>query len=261
MPDVFSLAGKRALVTGASRGIGRAIAIGYARAGADVAVVARSGAELDALAREIRDVGQAAVALPCDVVQRDAVNAAVARAETELGALDVLVNNAGGPVFNAPFLDVRPEGFSRVMELNLMSVVHLCQAVGSHMVQRGTGSVINVDSIGASHPAPRVSPYCAAKAAVVNLTQALAQEWGPAGVRVNALSPGMIDTEINRALVHHPQIGEATAARVPLGRWGAPEDLVGAAIWLASDASAYVSGALIAVNGGLGVVAPQAVSP
>jgi 2-deoxy-D-gluconate 3-dehydrogenase len=256
-PELFSLGGKRALVTGASRGIGRSIALGYARAGADVAVLARSGEDLQALAADIRGLGRAAVVLTCDVTSQQEVVAATEQALDELGALDVLVNNAGGPIFNAPFLETRPDGWARVLELNLLSVVRLCQAVGAHMVQRGSGSIVNVDSIGASHPAPFVTPYCAAKAAVVNLTQALAQEWGGAGVRVNALSPGLIDTEINKAIVQHPELGASLARAIPLRRWGGPEDLVGAAVWLASDASAYVTGAQIPVNGGLGVVAPQ----
>jgi NAD(P)-dependent dehydrogenase (short-subunit alcohol dehydrogenase family) len=118
--------------------------------------------------------------------------------------------------------------------------------------------MVNVDSIGATHPAPFTIPYCAAKAAVVNLSQALALEWAPSYVRVNCLSPGLIRTKINRALVEHPDVGPTMAQTVPLGRWGEPEDLVGAAVWLASDASSYVTGALIPVNGGIGVVAPQA---
>jgi NAD(P)-dependent dehydrogenase (short-subunit alcohol dehydrogenase family) len=257
VPDLFSLAGKSALVTGASRGIGRAIALAFGRAGADVAVLARSGPELESVADEIRDSGHNAVPLQCDITQPDEIAVAIDCALERLGTLDVLVNNAGGPIFNAPFLDIRPEGFSRVVELNLMSVVRFCQGVGVHMVQRGSGSIINVDSIGATHPAPLVTPYCAAKAAVVNLTQALAQEWARAGVRVNALSPGLVRTEINRALVEHAEFGPTMAQTVPLGRWGEPEDMVGAAIWLASDASAYVTGALIPVHGGIGVVAPQ----
>jgi NAD(P)-dependent dehydrogenase (short-subunit alcohol dehydrogenase family) len=259
LPDEFSLAGRHALVTGASRGIGRAIALAFARAGADVAVLARSGDELERVAEEIRSIGRAAVVLECDVTDLAQVERTVGQALEEFGALDVLVNNAGGPVFNAPFLEIRPEGWSRVMELNVLSVVNFCRAVGAHMVERRAGSIINVDSIGASHPSPLVTPYCAAKAAVVNLTGALAQEWGGAGVRVNALSPGMIDTKINRALVEHPVISEQMARTVPLGRWGEPDDVAGTAVWLASDASAYVTGAHIQVDGGLGTVAPQRV--
>ena len=245
-------------MTGASRGIGRAIALAYADAGADIALLARSGAELEALADEIREMGRAAVALPCDVTKPDQISASVNRALEGLGKIDILVNNAGGPLFNAPFLEIRPEGWRRVIDLNLFSVVWFCQAVGAHMVERGRGSIINIDSIGGSHPAPLVGPYCAAKAAVVNLTQMLAQEWGSAGVRVNAASPGWIRTDINRAVFEREDVAEMVARRIPLRRWGDPEDIVGVALWLASDASAYVTGAQIPIDGGVGVVAPQA---
>ncbi len=257
---MFSLIGKAALVTGASRGIGRAIALAYGEAGADVAVLARSSPELDALAEEIRALGRSALPLTCDVTERAEVQGAVARTLDEFQRVDVLVNNAGGPLFNAPFLDIRPDGWSRAVALNLMSVVDFCQAVGAHMVARGSGSVINVDSIGADHPGQLVSPYCASKAAVVNLTSALAQEWGPAGVRVNSVSPGWLHTEINEAVFEHPDLGQAVARRIPLRRWGEPADVAGVAVWLASDASAYVTGAHIPIDGGVGVVAPQAPS-
>lgn len=259
-PNPFSLAGKAALVTGASRGIGRAIALAYAQAGADVAVLARSRTELDTLSAEIRDGGRVAVALPCDVTEPEEIASAVDRALEGLGKVDILVNNAGGPLFNAPFLEIRNEGWRRAIELNLLSVVGFCQAVGAHMVERSTGSVINIDSIGASHPGPLVSPYCAAKAAVVNLTQALAQEWGSAGVRVNAVSPGWVRTDINRTVFERPEAAARIARRIPLRRWGEAGDLVGIALWLASDASSYVTGAHIPIDGGVGVVAPQAPS-
>ena len=255
--DLFSLAGKTALVTGASRGIGREIALAYARAGADVAVLARSHAELDALVAEIRECGRDALALPCDVTVADEIGPAVDRAVEGLGKIDILVNNAGGPLFNAPFLEIRPAGWSRALELNLLSVVGFCRAVGAHMVERSTGSVINIDSLAASRPAPLVGPYCAAKAAVVNLTQVLAQEWGGAGVRVNAVGPGWVRTEINRALLGRPEVAERITRQVPLGRWGEPGDVTGVAVWLASDASSYVTGVHIPIDGGVGVVAAQ----
>jgi NAD(P)-dependent dehydrogenase (short-subunit alcohol dehydrogenase family) len=258
--NLFSLLDRTALVTGASRGIGREIALAYADAGADVAVLARSHDELNAVATEIRDRGRIALPLACDVTKPDEVTSAVHAALTELGKVDILVNNAGGPLFNAPFLEIRPEGWRRVLELNLLSVVGFCQAVGAHMVERSRGSVINVDSIGASHPGPLVSPYCAAKAAVVNLTQVLAQEWGSSGVRVNAVSPGWVRTEINRGVYEQTEVAERIARRVPLQRWGEPADVVGVAVWLASDASSYVSGAHIPIDGGVSVVAPQAPS-
>jgi NAD(P)-dependent dehydrogenase (short-subunit alcohol dehydrogenase family) len=200
------------------------------------------------------------VALQCDVTQPEEIEAAVDRALAALGKIDILVNNAGGPLFNAPFLDIRPEGWRRAIDLNLLSVVGFCRAVGAHMVERSTGSIINIDSIGATHPGPHVSPYCAAKAAVVNLTHVLAQEWGSAGVRVNAASPGWVRTAINRAVYEHPEASATISGRIPLQRWGEPEDVVGVAVWLASDASSYVTGAHVPIDGGVGVVAPQAPS-
>jgi NAD(P)-dependent dehydrogenase (short-subunit alcohol dehydrogenase family) len=256
--DLFSLTDRKALVTGASRGIGREIALAYARSGADVALLARSAEMLEELALQISALGVHALALPCDVTDGEQVRAAVDSAVEALGRIDVLVNNAGGPLFNAPFLEIRDDGWRKAIELNLTSVVSFCREVGARMIAQRSGSVINVDSIGALHPGPNVSPYCAAKAAVVNLTMSLAQEWGPAGVRVNAISPGWLRTEINRAVYEHPQLGPTISARIPLRRWGEPEDIVGVALWLASDASAYVSGAHIPVDGGVGIVAPQA---
>jgi NAD(P)-dependent dehydrogenase (short-subunit alcohol dehydrogenase family) len=254
------LTDRTALVTGASRGIGREIALAYADAGADVAVLSRSRTELEELADEIQGRGRAALALPCDVTDPDQIASAVGEALEGLGKIDILVNNAGGPLFNAPFLEIRPEGWRRALDLNLLSVVGFCRAVGAHMVERASGSIINIDSIGAAHPGPFVSPYCAAKAAVVNLTWVLAQEWGSAGVRVNAVSPGWVRTEINQAIFSQPELAESIARRVPLGRWGEPGDVAGVAVWLASDASSYVTGAHIPIDGGVGVVAPQAPS-
>jgi NAD(P)-dependent dehydrogenase (short-subunit alcohol dehydrogenase family) len=250
---------KVAVVTGADSGIGRAVALAFAREGADV-VVAYLDEHEDAreTQRVVEAAGRRALLVAADLSTEPACRGLVERAAREMGRIDVLVNNAGGPVFNAPFLEIRPDGWRRVLELNLLSVVGFTQAVGAHMVQRGSGSVINIDSIGAAHPGPFVSPYCAAKAAVVNLTLVLAQDWGPAGVRINAVSPGWVRTEINRAVYEHAATAGAVAARIPLRRWGDPADVVGAAIWLASDASAYVTGAHIPIDGGVGVVAPQA---
>jgi NAD(P)-dependent dehydrogenase (short-subunit alcohol dehydrogenase family) len=225
-----------------------------------VAVLARSGAELDALAGEVRETGRAAVVLRCDVTRHEDIESAVARALEELGRIDVLVNNAGGPLFNAPFLDIRPEGWRRAVELNLFSVIGFCRAVGAHMVERGAGSVINIGTIGALHPGAFVAHYCASKAAVANLTAVLAQEWGAAGVRVNTISPGWVRTDINEAIFERPEAAAMIAGRIPLRRWGEPEDITGVAVWLASDASSYITGADIPVDGGVGVVAPQAPS-
>lgn len=256
-PPTFSLAGRVALVTGASRGIGEAAARNLADAGAAVALVARSGDDLARIVRDIVSDGGRAVALPCDVTDGAAVAATVEAALAEFGTVDVLINNAGGPVFNAPFLDVRESGWHRVFELNLMSVVRFCQHVGRHMAAQRSGSVINITSTAAIRPWPAITAYSAAKAAVLNLTQSLAQEWSVDGVRVNAVSPGWIRTEINRALVENETAEAATAARVPANRWGCPDEVSGALLWLASDASSYVTGSHITVDGGLSVAVPE----
>lgn len=253
----FSLTGKVALVTGASRGIGEATARCYAAAGADVALVARSEAELMRIAESLRASGRRAMAIRCDVRDADDVQAAVVATLNHFGQIDVLVNNAGGPRFNATFLDMREEGWHKVIDLNLNSVMRFLQRVGPHMVTRGTGSVINVTSPATLRPWPGITAYGAAKAAVLNLSQALAQEWAAAHVRVNAVSPGWIRTEINRAFTDNVTAEAATAADVPLGRWGVPDDICGALLWLASDASSYVTGAHITIDGGLTVAVPE----
>jgi NAD(P)-dependent dehydrogenase (short-subunit alcohol dehydrogenase family) len=172
-------------------------------------------------------------------------------------SIDILVNNAGGPLFNAPFLDVRDEGWRRLMALNLDSVVEFCRLVGRHMTARGSGSIVNITSISTFRPWPAIAGYGAAKAAVLNLTQTLAQEWGRDGVRINAISPGWIRTRINQAFVDSEEASQATGESVPIGRWGEPADVAAAALWLASDAAAYVTGAHIPVDGGLSVAVPE----
>ena len=255
--DLFRLDGKVALVTGASRGIGQAIAEGMAAAGARLALVARSEDQLEAVAGRVTDLGSQAESIRCDVTDAGQIRAAVDAALTAFGRIDVLVNNAGGPVFNSAFLDMREAGWHKVLDLNLTSVMRFCQSVGLHMTARGGGSVINITSPATVRPWPAITAYGAAKAAVLNLTQALAQEWASAQVRVNAICPGWIRTEINRAFTDNAAAHDATARDVPLGRWGEPADVVGAAVWLASDASSYVTGAHIPVDGGLTVAVPE----
>jgi 2-deoxy-D-gluconate 3-dehydrogenase len=254
---MFSLEGKNALITGASRGIGEEIAVAYAEVGANLALVARSADELERVADRVRSIGRRAVAITCDVTKWDDIDAAVARALKEMGQINVLVNNAGGPVFNAPLLDYRDDGFQRIVELNLYSVVRFCQRVGAHMVGRGSGSVINNTSVTPFKPSPTQTAYGAAKAGVLNLTLALAQEWGPSGVRVNAFGPGWIKTHINRKLLAAKETTAAAVARVPMRRWGDASEVAGVAVFLASDASSYVTGAHISVDGGLSLAWPE----
>ncbi|MDQ6875751.1 MAG: SDR family oxidoreductase [Actinomycetota bacterium] len=251
MTSLFDLSGRTALVTGASRGIGRAIATGLAAAGAHVALNGRDAATLDEVRTEIEAASGRAVVVPADVTEPAAVQAMVVAVIETLGHLDIVVNNAGGTAFMVPFADLRFEGWTKVMRLNTESVVHVCQAVAPHLLERRRGSVINVASVAALGGTPTLSPYGASKAAVLSLTRSLAMEWGHAGVRVNALCPGWTATDLNRNLWQDEHISAAMTATIPLGRWGRAEEMTGAAVFLASDASSYLTGQAIVVDGGL----------
>ena len=254
MTELFSLAGKKALVTGASRGIGKVIAVEFARAGADVAIAARTAEGLAATAKEIRGLGRQAVEIPADLTARDAAEDAVRVAIKELGHLDIVVNNAGGSNFLVPFLDMRASGWEKMLRLNLDATMWICQAAGAHMTARGTGSVINVASVAGLAAAPFLAAYGAAKAGVVSLTKTLASEWGRSGVRVNALCPGWTATDLNRDLWNSPDGGATVIANVPMARWGKPEEMAGPAVFLASDASSFMTGQVLAIDGGQSAV-------
>jgi NAD(P)-dependent dehydrogenase (short-subunit alcohol dehydrogenase family) len=252
--QLFSLAGKKALVTGASRGIGQVIAVAFAQAGADVALTARSADGLAVTAGQVRDAGREAIEIPADLTTQPTAAAVVDESIGKLGQLDIVVNNAGGSNFVVPFLDMRLSGWDKIMRLNLDATMWICQAVGAHMTARGTGSVINIASVAGLAAAPFLAPYGAAKAAVVSLTRTLASEWGRSGVRINALCPGWTATELNRTLWDSPDGGQATIANVPMGRWGKAEELAGPAVFLASEASSFMTGQVLAIDGGLTVV-------
>jgi len=247
---VFDLTGRTAFVTGASRGIGQVIAVALAQAGADVAVAARSEDGLRQTAAQISALGRKALVLPLDVTRQEDVNAAVSRAIEQLGQVDVVVNNAGGSNFIVPFLDMRISGWEKVLRLNVDSAVYVCQAVGGHMRERGTGSVINVASVAGLSAAPGLVPYGAAKAAVISLTKTLAVEWAASNIRVNALCPGWTATDLNRNLWDTPDGGAATIATVPMRRWARADEMAGPAVFLASDASSFMTGQVLIVDGG-----------
>ncbi|MFC4534393.1 SDR family NAD(P)-dependent oxidoreductase [Sphaerisporangium dianthi] len=248
--QAFDLSGRKAFVTGASRGIGRAIALAYAEAGADVVLVARSPETLAAVAKEVEALGRVAHVIPCDLSDRDAAAAAVRQALTAFGHLDIVVNNAGGSNFIVPFKDLRLSGWDKIMKLNLDSAMAVCHAVAPHLLERGSGSVINVASV-AAQGAPFMAPYAAAKAGVVALTKTLALEWAASGVRVNALCPGWTATDLNSSLRADENAGRAMVANVPMARWGTPEEMAGPAVFLAASASSYLTGQVLFVDGGL----------
>ena len=248
--SLFELTGKKAFVTGASRGIGQVIAVAFAEAGADVAIVARSADGLAETASDIEAVGRKAVVIPADVTSDEEVGAAVGTAIDQLGYVDIVVNNAGGSNFMVEFRDLRLSGWDKLIQLNLTSSVYVCRAFAGHLLERGEGSVINVASVAGVASAPMIAPYGAAKAAVISLSKTLAVEWGAQGIRVNALCPGWTATELNRNLWADPEAGPATIASVPMQRWARAEEMAGPAVFLASDASSYMTGQVLVIDGG-----------
>ena len=247
---LFDLTGRTAFVTGASRGIGQSIAVALADAGADVALVARSADGLADTAEAIDALGRKAFVIPADVTSQEEVATAVTKAIDQLGHVDIVINNAGGSNFMVSFRDLRLAGWEKLIRLNLDSAVYVCHAFAGHLLDRGQGTVINVASVAGVAASPLLSPYGAAKAGLISLTKTLAAEWARDGVRVNALCPGWTATDLNRNLWEDPAAGPATVATVPMGRWGAPEEMAGPAIFLASDASSYMTGQVLIVDGG-----------
>jgi 2-deoxy-D-gluconate 3-dehydrogenase len=246
--SLFDLSGKTAFVTGASRGIGRAIAVALAQAGADVALVARTADGLADTSDDVTAAGRKAVVIPADVTDQAGVNDAVAAAIDQLGHVDIVVNNAGGSNFMVSFRDLRLSGWDKLMRLNLTSAVYVCHAFAEHLLDRKSGSVINVASVAGVAASPLISPYGAAKAGLVSLTKTLAVEWAADRVRVNALCPGWTATDLN--LWEDPVAGPATIATVPMRRWATAEEMAGPAVFLASDASSYLTGQALVVDGG-----------
>ena len=247
----MELQGRTAIVTGSSRGIGRAIAELLSAEGARVALVARSADTLDEVATAIRAIGGAALTIPADVTAPDAGERIVAATLAEFGSVDVLVNNAGGNSFMAPIADLRASGWDKALALNLGSAIRLIQAALPALVASGHGSIVNVSSVTALRAAPLLGAYGAAKAALVSATQTLAVELGTQPVRVNALVPGWIATDLTDFLRHDETIEGSVLDRVPMGRWGTPEEIAQAALFLASDRSSFMTGQSLVVDGGL----------
>ena len=248
LAQTFGLRGATALVTGASRGLGAAMSIALARAGAHVCLVGRRdnlGATRDAVVAE----GGRATEVVGQLGSEADIDEVVAACEERVGPVDVLVNNAGTFV-RKPAIDWTPAEWDEVMDLSTRSVFLLCQRVGRGMLERGRGKIVNIASVLAFQGGSTVPAYAASRHAVVGLTRALANEWAAAGVNVNAIAPGYIDTDLLEGLKADPVRSAELLARVPAGRWGRPADLAGAVVFLASPASDFVHGATLAVDGG-----------
>ncbi|KZM48774.1 SDR family oxidoreductase [Labrenzia sp. OB1] len=250
--SLFDLSGKRALVTGSSQGIGFALAGGLARAGAQIVLNGRDAAKLGNAAAALRAEGLSVEELVFDVTDHEAVRKAVDGFEAETGALDILVNNAGMQ-HRAPLEDFPADAFERLLQTNIASVYHVGQAVARHMISRGQGKIVNICSVQTALARPGIAPYTATKGAVANLTKGMATDWAKYGLQCNGLAPGYFDTPLNAALVNDPEFTSWLAKRTPAGRWGKVDELIGTCIFLASQASSFVNGTTVYVDGGISV--------
>jgi NAD(P)-dependent dehydrogenase (short-subunit alcohol dehydrogenase family) len=255
MDELFSVAGQVVLVSGGSRGIGQGLATGFARRGATVVITGRDAATLarsvDELRRAVQpDCGAATIECEvCDVADPTAIQPAVDRVLARHGRIDTLLNVAGVNI-RQPAVKFSEEQFDYVLDINLKGAFLMAQAVGRAMLARGSGAIINVDSLNTQGPLKNVAPYAMSKCGLQGMTRALAVEWGPQGVRVNGLAPGFILTPLTEKLWSDPTMLEWGRTNTPLGRMGRPEDLVGTALFLASPAAAFLTGQTIYVDGG-----------
>lgn len=254
MTNPFDLTGRRALVTGSSRGIGLAIARSLLDSGAHVVVHGRgadsAGAAAAALAQEYGTDAVSSAAF--DVTDEDAVAHGIQQLE-EVGALDILVNNAGVQ-HREPMLDVSLENWDRVLRTNLTSAFLVGREAARAMIPRGHGAIVNICSVQTDLARPTIGAYTAAKGGLRNLTKAMTAEWAPHGVRVNGVAPGYIRTELTQTLVDDPAFNSWVLGRTPAGRWGEPEDIGGAVVWLSSDAARFVTGQVVFIDGGMTAV-------
>jgi gluconate 5-dehydrogenase len=248
--SLFDLSGKSALVTGSSRGLGRAIAEGFAKAGARLIINGTDPARAEAAAGEFREAGHQAQACAFDVTDEAAIVQAFERFDADGLAVDILVNNAGIQ-HRKPLVEFTTAEWRKVIETNLTSAFVIGREAAKRMIPRRRGKIINIGSLGSELARPTIAPYTTAKGGIRNLTRAMAVEWAQHGIQANAIGPGYMLTDMNQALVSNPDFQSWLMSRVPAKRWGNPDELVGAAIFLASDASTYVNGQTIYVDGGM----------
>lgn len=247
--DLFSLKGKTAIVTGGNRGLGKAIVLGLAEAGANVVVVSRDTERNQTVIDEVEGLGGTGSSFSVDLRNKDSIATMVDQVVERHGSIDILVNNAGVSSTNFA-LDVTEEDWDRVMDLNVKSLFFCCQAVASKMKEQNFGRIINMSSVVGQVGDVGISPYTASKAAVINLTRSLALEWGRFGINVNAVGPAYIETEMNRDELNAPHVRDKIINKTPLKRLGEPEELTGMIIALASNAGNFITGQTIFVDGG-----------
>jgi NAD(P)-dependent dehydrogenase (short-subunit alcohol dehydrogenase family) len=249
-PSTFRLDGQVALVTGASRGIGRAVTLALAAAGADVAMVARREAGLEAVADEVRALGRRVLTVAAHLGRRPEVDRVFDAALAEFGRLDILVNNAAtNPVFG-PLLDLDEEAWDKIMALNVKGYLFAAQRAAKAMAPAGRGAIVNVASTAGLRASPGLGAYAVSKAAILMLTRVLARELAPAGIRVNAVAPALIETRFSEALWKSPDILAGYLRATPMGRTGQPEEVAGAVVYLCSQSASYVTGHTLVVDGG-----------
>jgi gluconate 5-dehydrogenase len=249
---LFSLEGRTALITGSSQGIGLGLARGLAGFGARVVLNGRNAEKIDAAIRELAEAGFKTYPAVFDVTDADAVRAGVDAIESELGPIDILINNAGMQ-FRTALENFPADKWQELLNLNVSSVFYVGQAVAKHMIARGHGKIINIASVQSELARPGIAPYTATKGAVRNLTRGMCTDWAQYGLQVNAIAPGYFKTPLNQALVDNPEFSSWLEKRTPARRWGNVEELVGAAVFLASDASSFINGHTLYVDGGITV--------
>src|SRR5262245_40328563 len=248
--ELFNLAGRRALVTGSSQGIGLAIARGLAEHGATVVLNGRDRNKLDAAAASVRAGGHDVAVTSFDVTRPEAVRGGNLRIEEAIGPIDILVNNAGMQ-FRTPLEEFPAEKWEELLKTNVSSAFYVGQAVARHMIPRGRGKIINIASVQSELARPGIAPYTATKGAIKNLTRGMCADWAKHGLQVNAIAPGYFKTPLNQALVDNPEFSAWLEKRTPASRWGNVDELIGAAVFLSGDASSFVNGHTLYVDGGI----------